>query len=137
MKQRRPPRNCNFPRRGLAIVEFALALPLLVMLVLGSIEASNAIFLRQAITVVAYETAQIASAYGGTEEEAKQRGMEILENYKIEEATITIYPPVDESLEPGTRIDVTVSAPSDSNSIGPPWFFRNATYQRKFTMFRL
>lgn len=137
MKQTRPSLKSQERRAGLAAVEFALTLPLLMILVLGSIEASNAIFLRQSITIAAYETAQVASAYGGTEAEAKTRGNEILTSYGIDSATITIFPTIDTSVVPGTKIEVTVTAPASANSIGPNWFFRDGTYERVFTMYRL
>lgn len=137
MKQTRSKITRQKYRSGLAAVEFALTLPLLMILVLGSIEASNAIFLRQAITIAAYETAQVASAFGGTEAEAKTRGNEILTSYEIDGSTIAISPTIDASTAPGTKIQVTITAPSNANSIGPNWFFRDGTYERVFTMYRL
>ena len=137
MKQSRSKTPLKTRRSGLAAVEFALTLPLLMILVIGSIEASNAIFLRQAITIAAYETAQIASAFGGTEIEAKKRGNEILKSYQVENFTIAISPPVTAATIPGSKIQVTITAPSNSNSIGPAWFFKDSTFERKFTMYRL
>ncbi|MBT5019545.1 MAG: pilus assembly protein [Planctomicrobium sp.] len=137
MKQSRSQSPRKERRSGLAAVEFALTLPLLMILVIGSIEASNAIFLRQAITIAAYETAQIASAYGGTEIEAKNRGTEILNSYQVKNFTIAVFPPVTAATIPGSKIQVTITAPSNSNSIGPAWFFKDSTFERKFTMYRL
>lgn len=137
MKQQRYPKSNIQPRRGVAAVEFALTLPLLMILVVGSIEASNAIFLRQAMTIAAYETAQIASAYGGSEAEAKQRGQEILDSYGVDDATITVFPPITAMTAPGDKVEVTITAPSNANSLGPSWFFKDSTFERKFVMYRL
>ena len=48
-------------RKGTATVEFAVCLPVLVTIVLGSIEATNAIFLKQHLTAAAYEGARKAT----------------------------------------------------------------------------
>lgn len=137
MKRLRSPKTTNTRRSGLAAVEFALCLPLLMILVFGSIEASNAIYLRQAMTIASYEATQIASAVGGTDAEALQRANEILATYNIQGASVGISPSITATTVPGTAITVTISAPSNSNSIGPNWFFKDTTYRRDFTMFRL
>ena len=137
MKQSLPIPVDQSQRSGIAAVEFALCLPLMMILIFGSIEASNAIYLRQAMTIAAYETAQIASAVGGMESEARTRGEEILDNYKIDAGTIEINPPITPELKKGTAITVTIAAPSNTNSISPSWFYKNLTYKRQFTMYRL
>ncbi len=124
-------------RGGLAAVEFALSLPLLMILIFGSIEASNAIFLRQAMTITAFETAQVASSVGGTEVEAKARGSELLTAFNIQGATIDIQPPIDSTISRGTPMTVEITAPSKANSIGPAMFLKEITYKRVFTMYRL
>ena len=48
-------RSVRRRQRGMAAVEFAVCLPVLVLLVFGAIEASSFIFLKQALTVAAYE----------------------------------------------------------------------------------
>ncbi len=137
MKQRRHHKTFKKRRSGLAAVEFALCLPLLMILVFGSIEASNAIYLRQAMTIASYESAQIASAVGGTDAAAKQRANEILTTYNIQGASVDVSPLITANTIAGTPIKVTIVAPSNSNSIGPNWFFKNSTYSREFTMNRL
>ena len=51
-------------KRGQAIVEFALVLPLLLLLVVGLIEAGRAIFIYSSVTNASREAARYASAYG-------------------------------------------------------------------------
>lgn len=131
-----PNQNCS-ERSGVAAVEFALCLPLLMLLVFGSIEAANAIYLRQAMTIAAYESVQVASAFGGTEPEAIARGEEILATFNVSNATIEVQPKITANIKGGTPITVTVEAPTNSNSLGPAWFFSDLTFQRQFTMLRL
>ena len=48
-------RTTRSNRRGIAAVELAVCLPVIVLLVFGSIEASSFIFLKQSLNVSAYE----------------------------------------------------------------------------------
>ena len=65
-------------RAGIAVVEFAVCLPILVLVVFGSIEACNAIYLKQAATASAYEAVRVATGTGGTLAAGQLRGDEIL-----------------------------------------------------------
>ena len=60
-------------RRGAAVAELALCLPLILVLVLGSIEACNLLFLRQALVAAAYDGALLGSQLGTTESEIVNR----------------------------------------------------------------
>lgn len=119
------------------MVEFALCLPLLVLLVFGSIEATNAIFLQQAISVAAYETAQLTTASGGTSATARERCKQILEARKIRKGTIEISPEVDATTIPGTAVTVTITVPANENSIGPVWYFKDSVITAQVTMAKL
>ncbi|MBA4018894.1 MAG: pilus assembly protein TadE [Pirellula sp.] len=102
-------------RRGTAAVEFAVCLPLLVSLVLGVIETSNAVFVQQAITSAAYEAANVASATGGTSTAATSRANSVLTSLGINSATVAISPTVTAQTPLGTTITVTCSVPLASN----------------------
>jgi Flp pilus assembly protein TadG len=112
-------------RRGVATVELAACLPVLLMLVVGAIEGANFIFLKQSVTVAAYESANLAAQAGGTSQEARRRAKEILKARTIEDAAIDITPSLVEEAERGQIVAVTVSAPSSANSIGLRWFFKD------------
>ena len=119
-------------------MELAVCLPLLVTLVLGSIEVSNAIFLKQSLTTAAYEGAQVTTCIGGTEAEARTRINEVLTAHGISRATVSISPKVDSDTEPGTPITVTVTAPLGVNSPTFAFFFSpSGTLHGMVTMDRL
>ena len=126
-------------RRGAATVEFALCLPLMILLVFGSIEACNAIFLRQAATIAAYEAAQIASSNGGTRTEAEQRAAQVLtaRGITVPSNAIQITPNVNSQTRPGTTISVSVTVPANANSIGPAFYYQNSTLTSSVVMTRL
>ncbi len=131
-----PPRVAGgLPRkRGVAAAEMALCLPLIVLLVLASLEACSMIFLNHGLAIASYESVRIAINYDGTNADVTSRYQEIIDSRNIEDATIQLNP-VDCSQVPrGETIAVTVSAPCDSNALIPPWFFGGQTLFSTTTM---
>jgi hypothetical protein len=122
------------PRRGAAAAEMAICLPLLVMLVLGSIETCSMIYLRHSLTIASYEAARVAIDFDGTNTAVLERCQEILDAREVADADIDIVPPDVELVERGQPISITVSAPSDSNNILPPWFYSGKTLSHRMTM---
>lgn len=102
-------------RRGAAVVEFAICLPILTTLVLAVIEASNAVYVQQAITSAAYEASNVVSASGGTAIDAQTRANSVLDSLGIKSASVSISPAVTSSTPLGTQISVTCSAPLSAN----------------------
>jgi len=116
-----PPSNHRKPtkrrrdRRGAAAVEFAICLPILPVLVLAVIEASNAVYVQQAITSAAYEASNVVSASGGTATDAQTRANSVLNSLGIKSASVSISPAVTSSTPLGTQISVTCAAPLSAN----------------------
>jgi Flp pilus assembly protein TadG len=122
------------PRRGAAAAEMAICLPLMVMLVLGSIETCSMIYLRHSLTIASYEAARVAINFDGTNTEVMARAEEILAAREVADADIDIEPSDVEMVERGQPLSITVSAPSDSNNILPPWFYGGKTLSHRMTM---
>jgi hypothetical protein len=122
------------PRRGAAAAEMAICLPLMVMLVLGSIETCSMIYLRHSLTIASYEAARVAIDFDGTNTAVLERCQEILDAREVADADIDIEPADVEMVERGLPISITVSAPSDSNNILPPWFYGGKTLSHRMTM---
>ena len=110
-------------RRGVAVVELAVCLPVLLILVVGAIEGSNFIFLKQAVTVAAYESAQVVTRANGKKADAEQRATQILAARSIDQTTITFSPADPGQAARGQLVTVSVTAPVSANSIGLDWFF--------------
>lgn len=104
-------------RRGAATVEFAVCLPVIVILVLGSIEATTMIFLKQSLTVSAYEGGRTAIVPEATSADVEAVCQQILADRRVNNATINVIPNNLDSIEPGEFIRVEVNAPCDGNSI--------------------
>ncbi len=103
---------------GIAVVEFAVCLPILVLVVFSSIEACNAIYLKQAATASAYEAARVATGTGGTLAAGQLRGQEILTARSVSGAQMTFTPAAELNWQRGTPINVQVSIPANSNNLG-------------------
>ena len=69
--------NESRQRHGAATVEFAVVLPLLVLLVFGSVELTRGLMLRHSADNAAYEAARTAIVPGATAEEAITRATEL------------------------------------------------------------
>ena len=104
--------------RGAAAVEFALVLPLLLVLVFGIVEFSIAYNHKQGLHAAAREGARLAALPQSPETDVTDKVRDalsgVLNSDEITAATITVTPdkthPCD-GATPGTHVVVTVSAP--------------------------
>ena len=134
---RHSPQCRSAPRRGLAVVELAICLPIMIMLTFGAIEAANAIYLKQILVTAAYEAARSATALGGTQADGEARYTQIVSSAGMQGTTITFTPSITEATALGTAIKVTVAAPADSNSFSIKKYFKGATLRGVVTMPKL
>lgn len=124
----RPARQRRYSdRRAAVLTELAICLPVLTLLVLGSIDISNTIHLKHTAILAAYETAQVSTAQGGTEAEGRTKGLAILTERGISNATIAFNPRINNNTAPGTRIRITVTVPANGNTLGLTGYFTNRT----------
>jgi membrane-bound ClpP family serine protease len=117
-----------------AAAELAVCLPVVVLLVIGTIEACSAIFLKQSLTVAAYEGVRTALLESNTAGAVQATCNQILGDRKVKGASVTVSPADISALQPGQYIDVTVSAPCDTNSLVPTTFYRGRTLSATASM---
>lgn len=96
-------------------MEFAVCLPVLVLLVFGSIEASSFIFLKQSLSVASYEGAREAAKSNSTDADAVARAEAILTSRGVNDFEVRFPEGVD-GVERGEQIVCEVSAPTRTNS---------------------
>ena len=108
-------------RRAAAMVEFAICLPVIVLVVLGSIEAASAIFIRQAMAVAAYEGIRQAVRRDGDAESASTAARDVLSQRSVRSATIEFEPSDLSTLERGEPAVIRITAGMKANS---PFFGR-------------
>ncbi len=112
------------PRRGVAAAEFAVCLPVIVLLVLGMIETCSMVFLKQSLSVAAYEGAHTAVRPGATSADVRATCESILRDRQVNAANVRLSPS-DLAITPeGEYMEVRITAPSNENSVLPLRFFR-------------
>jgi Flp pilus assembly protein TadG len=105
--------------RGAAAIEFALVLPLLIVLVFGIVEFSIAYNHKQGLHAAAREGARLASLPTSTQADIQDRVNSALQGVISGTPTITISVAGDSTVDPpcqdhiGDTVVVTVSAPFD------------------------
>lgn len=114
-------------RKGIAAVECAICLPIIVLLVLAMIEACSMVFVKQSLTVAAYEGAHRAVSPNATAASVSATCQQILDDRRIGSASIEVIPNDLTSLEIGEFFEVRISAPAGANSIVPGRFFLGKT----------
>jgi Flp pilus assembly protein TadG len=130
------PRNQNratrSSRRGVAAVEFAVCLPMIILLVFGAIEASSFIFLKQSLNVAAYEG--IREAVRANNASATGRAQNILNSRNVRDFGITF--PNGESLTKsrGQEVVIEVTAPTGTNSPLAGQFVANRVLTARIVM---
>lgn len=120
-------------RKGTAVVELGVCLPVLVLLVIASIELSNFIFLKQSLASAAYEGAREAVRHDATGSSVNSRAVEILNSRNLAGVTVTTTPAPDVASR-GDSIQVTVSAPSSANRVVMPKFIEGLSVASTVTM---
>ena len=103
-------------RRGVAAVEFAVCLPVLILLVFGAIEASSFIFLKQSLNVAAYEGIRESIRIDSNNANGVNRAENILDARNVRDFDIAFPSGESASAERGDEIVIEVSAPTATNS---------------------
>ena len=104
-------------RRAIATVELAVCLPLLVLIVFGSIQAADLIYLKHAVTSAAYEGLMEVSKPNATNASVTARAQQVLDARSVSSSTIQIKPngtQVDQ-LTAGDDVRVVVTANVTAN----------------------
>lgn len=117
-------KNRRSSRRGGAVVELALVMPVLFVLIYGSIEASNLLYLQQAITETAYDGALRASRPGATDADVHAEIEALLEARGITPALIEVGDSVNliEDVPAGEIFTVFIKVDTASHLVSPKVF---------------
>ena len=109
-------------RNGTAATEFALVIPILLILTFGTIEICSSMFLRQTLQIAAYEGARVAIRRQATNTDVENTISDFLAARNVSGGVVNINRDVarTEILQP---ITVTVRAPMNGNGILPHNFY--------------
>lgn len=113
-------------RRGAALIELAVCLPLILTIVLGMIEVTSIIYCKQTLQVTAHECARLAAKPNATDAAVQARLAEFADQLQVQNATVQTVPASIEDLAPGTRFKVIVTASANQNTFVSGNFYPNA-----------
>ena len=134
--RRRNSKRAHPHRRAVAASELAVCLPVLVLLVLAMIESCTMIFLKQSLTVAAYEGIRTAVEPNATEATVRTACESVLTDRRVRGGTITVTPANFQNLARGQYIRLTVTAPANDNSVIPGSFFRGRNLSASASMMK-
>jgi Flp pilus assembly protein TadG len=108
---------------GTATVEFALTIPILVLLTLGMVEISQAVLTKQLLVNAARDGARSATLEGASSQQITTSVQEFLSGASISNASVSISPLPLTLAQGGDPVSVTVSVPFSSISWLPSPMF--------------
>lgn len=115
-------------RKAAAIIELAVCLPLLVLVTLGTIEACAMLFLKQTLSIAAFEGARLGVVQGSESFNVEAQSQLILTDHAVQGYSISMEPADPRTLSSGDYMRVTVTAPCAPNSLIGGWFYTNTTF---------
>jgi hypothetical protein len=123
-------------RSGAAVTELAITLPILVLMLMATIECCCMIFVTQTLHIAAYEGTRVALVPGITTAQVEHSIRQILNDRRVKNATISIEPSNFANAPITSFIRVRVTAPANSNTPVTPIFFTNQTLRGECSMMK-
>jgi Flp pilus assembly protein TadG len=124
-------------RVGAATVEFALTVPVLVLVTFGLIEIGQAVLAKQLLVNAARDGARSATLEGANEELIRSSVKDFLEGANITDATVHLSPQPLTLAQGGDPVTVTVSVPFSGISWLPaPMFMKSIQLSASVVMRR-
>lgn len=114
---RRRATGASIRRRGVATVECVLCLPVLIAITFASIDLCSAMFLKETLTIAAYEGSRVGIRSGGTDANAIARAEAVLTERGVtfDSGAVTISSPGFDSASTLDLVTITVQAPCATN----------------------
>lgn len=115
-------------RKGVATAEFALCLPVLMLVCFGTIEACASIYLKQSLSIAAYEGVRCANVAGASNQDVAAACNRIFADRGILGTRVTTVPENISTAVFGQFIAVECTADSGVN-MATPWVFAGQDLQ--------
>ncbi len=100
-------------RTGVATVELAVTLPVIILVVLGALEGANLMFAKQAMVESAYQAAKVAIRPETTNAAAIEAANRVAQGRRLDTINVNFDPPNVATVPAGTPIRVTVAVSAD------------------------
>ena len=121
-------------RDGVAVVELAVCLPVLVLILLATIESCVMLQLQQNVAITAYEGTRIGILQGSSASAVQLQCEMLLDDRNISNYTIIMNPADPATLNEGDLFTVTVEADCAANAVVGSAFFENKTISESVVM---
>lgn len=123
-------------RRGAATVEFAICLPALIALTIGTIDICSMLFLKESIKLAAYEGARRGVGRGRTNDDVIARVQQFLDERNIQYSgnPCTFSSPDFASADTLENVTTTVTVPCDGNLLIPSVLFAGINLSADVTL---
>jgi len=125
-------RNQKQNRRGGAVAESALCLPLILIIISATVELSTTIYLKESLTIAAFEGARVAVTRDATNGKVRSRVAQVLKERHIDMSGYSRSQAI--SISPNSKtaeimdpISVQVIAPTSGNTVSPFQFMKFIT----------
>ena len=126
--------NQHFKREGVATTECALALPVIIAFTLFTIEVCSVIFLKEAVTIAAYEGARVGIQRNGADATVEFRVREFLDQRGIVYGNpVFIEDPGFDDANEMEHVRTVVTVPVAGN-LPFGWFFTGTEVSASVTM---
>ncbi len=102
--------------RGAAAVECAFCIPLVVLLMFGTLSVCSDMYLKQTLTIAAFEGARTGVRRHGNRDGVEAAAQNVLDARGVVQAEIMIEPSDFSNLEALDEIEVTVVVPAKANA---------------------
>jgi len=124
------------PRNGVAATELAVCMPVIVLVVLATVEACAMIFLQQSLSIAAYEGARVALTPDAKVANVAYQCELILKDRDVQGATVSVQPSDIQGAAEGQWILVEARAPFNKNSMAGGWLFNGRTLTASVQMIK-
>lgn len=120
-------RTRGVARRGAAVVEAAMCVPVAMILLFGTVELTRGIHLRQSMSVAAYEGGRAVTMPGASSDSVRSSVDQVMADRGVTEYTVAISPADVATTGRGELVTVSVAVPARSNAIVPLEYFTGRT----------
>lgn len=114
-------------RPGTVTVEFALVLPIALFLTFGMVEFSRVNMIRNSMQNAAYEGARTAIIRGGSNAEAKETAIDVMETMRVKNTEVIVN-------DANGFVEVIVTVPLHENMWVAPKYFAKTNIVKKCTL---
>jgi len=121
-------------RRGTAVVELAICLPVLVTVLLATTEACTILHVQQSLKISAFEGARVGTVPGADADNVTYQCETLLDDHNVESYTVSMDPPSPTTLNQGDYFKVTISADFAPNSLIGGWLYSGKILSRSVSL---